>query len=150
MTHKLTQKLFYDTHFFEISKPQKMALQSALPAAVNCVWSRLRHTRFLLLTFRPPFYTPICRWCCLSCNSANNRPCWLSLVQTAVSCLSLEKPTQGEHGDHRRIGLPSFSPSTLISCRYDLISSSNFARFCASLNLSLSVLSRISEITFIS
>ena len=84
MTHKLTQKLFYDTHFSKSLKPRKMALQSALPAAVNCVWSRLRHTRFLLLTFRPPLYTPICRWFCLSFNSSNNRPCWLSLVQTVT------------------------------------------------------------------
>ena len=35
MTHKLTQKLFYDTHFSKSLKPRKMALQSALPAAVT-------------------------------------------------------------------------------------------------------------------
>ena len=95
MTHKLTQKLFYDTHFFEISNPRKMALQSALPAAVNCVWSRLRHTRFLLLTFRPPLYTPICRWFCLSFNSSNNRPCWLSLVQTVTFLPAFGKADTG-------------------------------------------------------
>ena len=83
-THTVTQKLFFDTHFFEITKPSKMALQSALPAAVNSVWSLLRHTRFLLLTFRLPLYTPICQWFCLSFNSSNNRPCWLSLVQTVT------------------------------------------------------------------
>ena len=95
MTHKLTQKLFYDTHFSKSLKPRKMALQSALPAAVNSVWSLLRHTRFLLLTFRPPFYTPICRWCCLSCNSANNRPCWLSLIQTVTFLPAFGKADTG-------------------------------------------------------
>ena len=95
MTHKLTQKLFYDTHFFKSLKPRKMALRSALPAAVNCVWSHLRHTRFLLLTFRPPLYTPICQWFCLSFNSSNNRPCWLSLVQTVTLLPAFGKASTG-------------------------------------------------------
>ena len=95
MTHKQTQKLFYDTHFSKSLKPRKMALQSALPAAVNCVWSRLRHTRFLLLTFRPPLYAPICRWFCLSFNSSNNRPCWLSLVQTVTFLPAFGKADTG-------------------------------------------------------
>jgi len=94
-THTVTQKLFFDTHFFEITKTSKMALQSALPAAVNSVWSLLRHTRFLLLTFQPPLYPPICQWFCLSFNSSNNRPCWLSLAHTVTFLPAFGKADTG-------------------------------------------------------
>ena len=52
-THTVTQKLFFDTHFFEITKPSKMALQSALPAAVNrrCEETKLKASDFTAPSF---------------------------------------------------------------------------------------------------
>ena len=87
-----------------------MALQSALPAAVNHHGAEIGSMIFSCLLFDhrciPRFADGFAFRLILQIIARVGFPSFRRLL----SCLRLEKPTQGEHGNHRCIVLPSFSP----------------------------------------
>ena len=88
-----------------------MALQSALPAAVNHHGAEIGSMIFSCLLFDqryiPRFADDLSFRLILQTIARVGFPSFRRLL----SCLRLKKPTQGEHGDHRRIVPPSFSAS---------------------------------------
>ena len=92
-------------------KPSKKALQSASPAAVNRPSPSNGRRAFSCLLFDhrciPRFAYGFAFRLILQIIARVGFPSFRRLLFR----LCLEKPTQGEHGDHRRIVLPSSSPS---------------------------------------